>query len=198
LEDTLNDEGFSISTSEAPSDEHLKAIGRFVVTFAKFEENVSIHMSLLLGAEPELVSTLAYSLDIRNRCIALRGICAYRLGSADKIRAGENLKKDMQFKQLDKLFKSVQAAIEKRNRIVHSTWSKAPETASAHRLRWTKTKQILGWPEADYALVSVKDIETDIEFIDKVDKELWEYVWHNFGSWIKQRATGNNEDVPDS
>jgi len=188
-----NNERGIIASSELPNDEYLKSIGKFIVTFSKFEENVSVFISLLLGDNTELVSTIANSMDIRERCITLRGICAYKLGSADKIRDGENLKKDKEIQELDKLFKNVQKAVEKRNEFIHSNWSNDPETGKAHRLRWTKAKQIYGWPEANYALVNIEEIEAETKFIEKVHDTLWKYIWSKFGNSILQRAK-NNED----
>jgi hypothetical protein len=186
-----------IITGESPSVEVFTAIGKFIVTFGKLDAYASTCMSVLMGAEPELVSMIANSLQSKARFDTLRDIFAYKLGSANKIRAGLELKNDKQFRELDKLFDEIQKANDIRNEIVHSEWSiYFPDASKAHRLRWEKSKDKPGWPVADYDLVSVKDLEGKIRFIEKVTDELSNFFSQNFGDYIRQLYTNNNnEDV---
>ena len=185
----------SIITGESPSVEVLTAIGKFIVTFGKLDAYASTCISVLMGAEPELVSIIANSLQSKARFDTLRDIFAYKLDSANKIRAGLELKNDKRFSELDKLFDEIQKANDIRNEIVHSEWPMYfPDALKAHRLRWKKAKDKPGWPVADYDLVSVKDLEDKIRFIEKVTGELSNFFSQNFSDYIRQLYTNNNDE----
>jgi hypothetical protein len=131
MQNTTNTGGFimgddprnpdSVITQEMPSDPHLLAIGKLVVTFAQLEEMVSTSFSVLLGCEPEPASILANSLPIKERCDILFHIFAYRFGSAAMIRSGKNVKRDKNLRRLSTLFKAINDASTIRNKFVHST-----------------------------------------------------------------------------
>jgi hypothetical protein len=185
---------------EGPTDEHLKAIGKVVVAGSALQEQMVIYMGLLLGDEPELVSTLAHTLSFSGLSIALRGICAYRLGSADKLREiyhvslmdtsilePKALRDDESIRELDTLFDRIDNANEKRNRIVHSTWSMQGRSDDrAHRLSWTRNAKWrkLGWANCEHELVSVTQLIEDAQFIDKVSDDLGEFIFTKFGGLI--------------
>lgn len=194
MKDNQEDNDRTVITSEFPSDEYLLAIGKFVVTFSRFEEHVVDITSLLFGCEPEVIANITYSLDMRNRCLALRGILAYRFGSRQKSDQGVNLKQDKEIKKIDKLFKKVQSAIEKRNILIHSSWHGDTNTGLAHRLS-PKGRQVTGYPGGDMSLVNISEIEEDIKFVDQVDHELWKFFWDNFGGWILERAKDNKDGL---
>ncbi len=177
---------------EGPPTKHLKEIGKVVVAGARLEETLGIGIILLLSSIPELVdSTLVSRMPFVERSIALRGICSYWLGSADKIRAGETLD-DKEFKELEALFDRIDEAQARRNKVVHSCWSKRGLSSHlAHRYRWVGQVQWrkLGWSEMDYDVVSIQDLEEDAKFIEKVNFDLMRYIFSNrFGGLLQQYA----------
>ncbi|MFA5054839.1 MAG: hypothetical protein WC562_01525 [Dehalococcoidia bacterium] len=194
---------------EGPTDEHLKAIGKVVVVSAALEEQMVMYMSLLFGDAPELVSTFAHALTFSDLSIALHGICAYRLRSADKLREicdmslgstnklkPEALSNDESIRELDDLFDRIDKASKKRNRIVHSTWSMQDRTDDrAHRLSWTRNAKWrkIGWADSDPELVSVADLEEDAKFIKKVSDDLGKFIFEKLADVIT-RYTGGLAD----
>jgi hypothetical protein len=175
---------------EGPGAKHMKAIGKVVVASARLEQTLGMGISLLMDSVPELVaSTILANMKFAERSIVLRGICSYWLGSADKIRKGQILD-SKNFKELDRLFDRIDAAQAKRNKIVHSEWSKKGlKGGRVHRFRWMGQVEWrkIGWPEMDYEVVSVEDLEEDAQFIDKVNDELMKYIFSNkFGGILKR------------
>ena len=180
--------------NEFPSDDYVLAIGKFVVTFSRFEERVATITALLFGCEPEVIANIAYSLDMNNRCQALRGIMAYRLGSREKVDQGLNLKRDEDTRDLDKLFKKVHTAIQKRNILIHSSWHADTVNGLAHRLS-PKGRQVTGYPGGSITRVKLPEIEEDTKFVDQLDEELWRFFWSHFGNWILKRARNNEGGI---
>jgi hypothetical protein len=180
-------------TGEMPSDEHLIAISKVVVSFAHLEEMISICFSLLLGCEPELASILANSLPIKERCDALFHIFAYRFGSAEMIRSGKNVKREKNLQLLSSLFKRITDATEIRNKVVHSSWSSNTEDKQkAYQLKWGRTRKKPGFPSADYSLLSSEEVLKYAAYIDKVRHELHVFLWEHFIAWIQERAKNND------
>ena len=184
----------TVITNKFPNDEYLLAIGKFVVTFSRLEEIVVDITGLLFGCEPEVIANITYPLDMRNRLLALRGILAYRFGSRDKSDQGVNLKRDKDIKKINRLFKKLQNATEKRNLLVHSSWHGDPETNLTHRLS-PRGRQATGYPGGSMSLVSVSEIEKDTIFVEQVTNELWKFFWDNFGGWISQRAKNGGTGI---
>jgi len=181
-------------SKELPSDDYLLAIGKFVAMFSRFEELVATIMALSFGCEPEVIANIAYSLDMNNRCQSLRGILAYRLGSREKSDQGINLKQDKDLVNLNKIFKKVSKAIQKRNILIHSGWHAATSSELAHRLS-PKGKQVTGYPGGDMTLVSLSQIEKDTKFVDEVSNELWQFFWDHLGGWILERAKRGDSGI---
>jgi hypothetical protein len=199
MENTFNTGGFAIGndprhpdfiiTGDIPSNEHLIAIGKIAVAFTQLEEVVSTCFSILLGCEPELASILANSLPMKERCDSLFHIFAYRLGSAEIIRSGKNVKRDKNLRLLAALFKKIDKAASMRNKTLHSTWSSDTEDEQkAHQLRWSATRTKPGFPSSDYSLLSAEEILENATFIDEVRHELYLFLWNHFGAWMQERA----------
>jgi hypothetical protein len=168
-------------------------MGEVVVSFTQLEDAVSIYFSLLLGCEPELASIIANSLPMKERCDALHHIIAYRLGSADMIRAGINTKRNRKLQIASDIFKRLDEAAQIRNKVLHSSWSSSSDPQSAHRLKWSKKRDQAGFPIADYSLLTADDISKQSSLIDAAEKALEEFIWGTFNKWITDRAV-NKED----
>jgi hypothetical protein len=178
----------SVISGNTPSDKHILAIGKIIIASTELDTMISDFFSLTMGCEPELAGIIADYLQIRDRCILLHDIFAYRLGSAEKKRAGKNLKQDKELRTLVKLFSNIEEAFNRRNKIVHSLWSAdTADDQKIHRIKSGKTKE-RGWPLNDYSILSVEDILRDVGFIDKVRNDLYLFFWKYFGSWVQERA----------
>jgi hypothetical protein len=198
-----NDEDMAFGM-EGPTDEHLRAIGKIVVVSTALEEQMVMYISLLLGDAPELVSTIAHTLPFKEVSTVLCGICAYRLGSADQLREIHDvslgstnrlrpkvLKNDERMQELSDLFDRVDKAGEKRNQVVHSTWSMQGRADDrAHRLKWTRNTEWrrIGWADSVHELVSVDSLVEDAQFIEKVSNDLGEFVFNKLGHVIARYA----------
>lgn len=178
-----------IFDGDMKSEKHLIGIGSIIIAFNKLDEIITTCFSIMLGCEPELASILAYSLPVKQRCDLLFHIFAYRFGSAEIIRSGKDAKKDSNIKALTKLFKKIEKAGNIRNSIVHSSWTLDEENdQKAHRINWKKSNANPGFPSTEYEQYSADDILNKVEFIDNVRKELYLFLWDNFGVWFQERA----------
>ncbi|MFA5064657.1 MAG: hypothetical protein WC566_04240 [Dehalococcoidia bacterium] len=172
----------------APGIKHLRAIGRFVVEFNKLDQYIIALISILLGDEPELGGIIANSWQGWQRFAALQNIFAYRLGFANKIRSGIDIKKDPKYVQLNKLFESLRKVNDLRNQIVHSDWSgDFSDRSQAHRLKW-KRNAVPGWSDFDYKLEDIHEMNSRIVFIEKTSKDLGNFVSENFYDYLALRA----------
>lgn len=174
-----------LMTAERPSDEYFKAIGKVVVEFGHFEENVSFLICVLTGGEPEIGRLLADPMEFGQRWSALRSICAYRLKNGGKVKA--NQKNLAKLKRLDGM---VNKALGKRNVVVHSMWGKGKGDRFAHRLKAkVRTKQrkagIVDW---DYARVTLEELEEMSTYINEVARDVWNFVVSNFFDSMIARA----------